>query len=268
MPYISSLHIYPIKSCAGQELQKASLDSRGIYLDRSWVIINKMGKIITQREVPALSTVQPILNDSDLSISAPNMEALSVSCQITGTTHEVDIWGDICQGIDQGNEAADWFSTFLGNSSRLLFFNPNFVRSVDPCYASGSEDQVGFADSFPILIISEGSLADLNARLAKSVQMNRFRPNIVVADCPPYAEDKWKKIQIGDVDLDIVKPCGRCSTILVEQETGLSDKEPLRTLAKYRIFEGPSPTFGQNALHHDPGCFQRGMAVKILDIHE
>ena len=132
MPYISSLHIYPIKSCAGQELQKASLDSRGIYLDRSWVIINKMGKIITQREVPALSTVQPILNDSDLSISAPNMEALSVSCQITGTTREVDIWGDICQGIDQGNEAADWFSTFLGNSSRLLFFNPNFVRSVDP----------------------------------------------------------------------------------------------------------------------------------------
>ncbi len=265
MPYISSLHVYPIKSCAGHELTRAELDDRGIRQDRSWIVVGDAGKMVTQRDKPALALVQPALEEGGLSLSAPEMEDLSVSRKEVGDVLDMEVWGDPCEGVDQGDDAADWFTAYLGTSCRLLYFRPGFVRPVDPDYAPRPDDQVGFADSFPLLMISEASLADLNARLAEPIRMNRFRPNIVVADCPPYAEDTWMRVRAGDMELDVVKPCGRCSTTLVEQESGTSGKEPLKTLSTYRILGGPSPVFGQNVVHRSPGVLEAGMAVNILD---
>ena len=265
MPYISSLHVYPIKSCAGHELTRAELDARGIRHDRSWIVADATGKMLTQRDTPAMALVQPALEEGGLSLSAPEMEDLSVARKEEGDVRDVEVWGDPCDGVDQGDDAADWFSTYLGTSCRLLYFKPGFVRPVDPDYAPRPSDQVGFADGFPLLMISDASLADLNARLADPIRMNRFRPNIVVADCPPYAEDKWKRIRAGKLELDMVKPCGRCSTTLVEQESGTSGKEPLRTLSTYRKLGGPSPVFGQNVVHRSPGVLEAGMVVNILD---
>ena len=173
--------------------------------------------------------------------------------QEKGEIGNVEVWGDPCVGVDQGGDAADWFSTYLGTSCRLLYFKPDFVRPVDPDYAPSPGDQVGFADGFPLLMISEASLADLNARLAEPIRMNRFRPNIVVADCPPYAEDTWKRVRAGDLELDLVKPCGRCATTLVEQESGIPGKEPLKTLSTYRRLGGPSPLFGSERRAPVPG---------------
>ena len=268
MPYISSLHVYPIKSCAGHELTRAELDDRGIRQDRSWIVVADAGKMVTQRDQPALALVQPVLENGGLSLSAPEMEDLKVAPREKGEIGNVEVWGDSCVGVDQGGDAAEWFSTFLGTSCRLLYFKPGFVRPVDPDYAPRPGDQVGFADGFPLLMISEASLADLNARLAEPIRMNRFRPNIVVADCPPYAEDTWKRVRAGDLELDLVKPCGRCSTTLVEQESGASGKEPLKTLSTYRRLGGPSPLFGQNVVHRSPGLLETGMAVNILDKRE
>ncbi len=266
MPYISSLHVYPIKSCAGHELTRAQLDARGIRDDRSWIVVGDGGAMLTQRDKPALALVQPDWEAGGLTLSAPGMEDLSAPRVEEGDIRSVDVWGDRCDGVDQGNEAADWFGTYLGASCRLLYFKPDFVRPVDPDFAARSGDQVGFADGFPLLMISEASLADLNARLEEPVRMNRFRPNVVVADCPPYAEDTWKRVRAGDVELDLVKPCGRCATVLVEQESGTPGKEPLSTLATYRRIGGPSPSFGQNAVHRSPGVLEAGSAIQILDM--
>lgn len=284
MPYISSLHVYPIKSCAGHELTRAELDARGIRYDRSWIVVRDDGgppgqlgppgppgpfgplAPLTQREAPALALVQPAISAGGLALSAPGMEDLPVPRIEEGRTRKVDVWGDLCDGIDQGDDAADWLGTYLDKLCRLLYFKPDFVRPVDPDYAARSGDQVGFADGFPLLMISEASLADLNARLEAPVRMNRFRPNVVVADCPPYAEDTWKRVRAGDLELDLVKPCGRCATTLVEQESGKPGKEPLRTLATYRRFGRPAPSFGHNAVHRSPGLLETGMTIQILDM--
>lgn len=271
MPYISSLHVYPIKSCAGHELTRAELDARGIRNDRSWIVVGEGGGpsgMLTQREAPALALVQPALSSGGLALSAPGMEDLKVPRIEEGPARNVDVWGDLCDGIDQGDEVADWFSTYLDASRRLLYFKPDFVRPVDPDYATQPGDQVGFADGFPLLVISEASLADLNVRLETPLRMNRFRPNVVVADCPPYAEDTWKRVRAGDLEIDLVKPCGRCATTLVEQESGTPGKEPLRTLAAYRKFDRPAPSFGYNAVHRSPGVLEAGMAIQILDVRD
>ncbi|MDE2727518.1 MAG: MOSC domain-containing protein [Gemmatimonadota bacterium] len=271
MPYISSLHVYPVKSCAGHELTRAELDTRGIRDDRSWIVVGDGGGpsgMLTQREAPALALVQPALSSGGLALSAPGMEDLTVPRIEDGLTRNVDVWGDLCDGIDQGDDAAEWFSTYLDVSCHLLYFKPDFVRPVDPDYAARPGDQVGFADGFPLLVISEASLADLNARLETPIRMNRFRPNVVVADSPPYAEDTWKHIRVGEMEIDLVKPCGRCATTLVEQESGTPGKEPLRTLAAYRKFDRPAPSFGYNAVHRSPGVLEAGMAIQILDVRE
>ncbi len=271
MPYISSLHVYPVKSCAGHELTRAELDARGIRDDRSWIIAKDGGGpsgMLTQREAPTLALVQPALSAGGLALSAPGMEDLKVPRTAEGRIQSVDVWGDRCDGIDQGDEAADWLGAYLDTPCRLLYFKPDFVRPVDPDYAARPGDQVGFADGFPLLVISEASLADLNARLETPLRMNRFRPNVVVADCPPYAEDTWKRVRAGDLEIDLVKPCGRCATTLVEQESGTPGKEPLRTLATYRKFDRPAPSFGHNAVHRSPGVLEAGMAIQILDVRD
>ena len=289
MPYISSLHVYPVKSCAGHELTRAELDTRGIRDDRSWIVVGKGGgppgkpgspgpseapgatgplSPLTQREAPALALVQPALISGGLALSAPGMEDLTVPRIEEGPVRNVDVWGDLCDGIDQGDDVAEWLGTYLDKPCRLLYFNPDFVRPVDPDYAPRPGDQVGFADGFPLLVISEASLADLNARLETPIRMNRFRPNVVVADCPPYAEDTWKRVRAGEVEIDLVKPCGRCATTLVEQESGSPGKEPLRTLATYRKFDRPAPSFGHNAVHRSTGVLDAGMAIQILDVRE
>jgi uncharacterized protein YcbX len=133
------------------------------------------------------------------------------------------------------------------------------VRPANPAFAPPGA-RVSFADGFPFLLISEESLADLNGRLAVPLPMNRFRPNLVVAGCEPYAEDGWKEIRIGDVKLRVVKPCERCLVTTTDQATGERGKEPLRTLATYRKV-GNDVMFGQNVVHENTGELRVGDAV-------
>lgn len=264
MPYISSLHVYPIKSCGGYDLPRAELDERGIRHDREWMVVTETGSFLSQRNYPPMALIQTTLNQGQLSVSAPEMEDLTLETLENGEILKVDVGGDLCDGVDQGDVAAAWLSEYLKTSCRLVHFKSDFVRPVDPDYAPRASDQVGFADGFPLLLISEASLADLNARLPEPIRMNRFRPNIVVADCPPYAEDTWKQIRVGDMLLDVVKPCARCATTLVEQESGSKGKEPLKTLATYRKLTGPDPVFGQNVVHQSAGVLETRMVVEII----
>ncbi len=264
MPYISSLHVYPVKSCAGQELSQARLNARGICRDREWVVVTDDGAFISQRTHPGMALIQPVLENDRLSVSAPKMNEMTIETQDDGDIRQVNVWGALCDGVDQGEAAAAWFSAYVATPCRLLHFRPGFVRPVDPNYAPRSTDQVGFADAYPLLLLSEASLADLNARLPEPIRMNRFRPNIVVADCPPYAEDTWKQIRVGAMQLDVVKPCARCATTLVEQESGAKGKEPLRTLATYRKLNGPDPVFGQNVVHQGEGVLETGLVVEVI----
>ena len=137
------------------------------------------------------------------------------------------------------------------------------IRPVNPMYAHSENDQVGFADGYPILLLSEASLDDLNSRLETPLPMNRFRPNIVVTNTEHYAEDTWKTIRIGDITLDIVKPCARCAITTTNQDTAERGKEPLKILSTYRNHEH-GVIFGQNIIHRNQGQINIGDTVEIL----
>lgn len=263
---VKSIHIYPVKSCRGYELSEATITERGIMHDRSFVLVSKGGLAITQREFPRLALVVAEMTDEiTLKLTAPEMGELSVEKKVLnepGTEVSVRVWDDTCEAVDQGDYVADWFSNFLASQCRLVTMPDRFVRPVNKKYATGDQ-QVGFADGFPFLLLSEASLADLNSKLEYPVPMNRFRPNIVVEGCEAFAEDNWKSFRIGDLVFDVVKPCARCVIITIDQDDAILGKEPMRTLAGYRQ-KGSKVIFGQNLVHHANGKIRIGDRIELL----
>ena len=175
----------------------------------------------------------------------------------------VEIWGDRCEALAADKKAESWISDYLGKRCNFVFMPDHSNRQVNQDYAI-KRDQVAFSDGFPLLLISESSLCDLNSRVPAEITMKRFRPNLVVNNTDPYQEDNWKAIRIGDCELHIVKACSRCVLTTVDPETGeFSSREPLRTLAKYRKFNG-EVVFGQNLIPRSVGKLEVGMKVEIL----
>jgi uncharacterized protein YcbX len=259
-PYVSALHYYPVKSCGGVPLERAVLGPRGFMHDREWMLVGAEGVFLSQRRLPRMALISPELDDEQLTLRAPGMPALAVPGRSGGRTTRVTVWRDDCLGVDEGDEAAEWLSTYLRAACRLVRFAEGQVRRVNPEYARSPDDQVGFADGYPFLLTSEASLRDLNARLAEPLPMDRFRPNIVVSGCDPYAEDGWASLRIGEVAFDVAKPCARCAITTVDQRAGTKGAEPLRTLAIYRR-QGSGVMFGQNLIHRGLGQISVGNPV-------
>jgi uncharacterized protein YcbX len=265
MPSASALHVYPIKSCRGVELKAVRFDRLGPLYDRRFMLVDETGNFLTQRELPRMALIEPRLGPTSLQVSAKNMPMLKVAMtQRDAKRIEVRVWKHHGKAEDAGGNAAAWFSEFLERPCRLVRFPDDDVREVDPAYARAPA-QVGFADGFPVLLLSEASLEDLNARMPQKVPMNRFRPNIVVRDCEAYAEDRWKRIRIGELVLDVVKPCSRCAITGVDQLSGLRGEEPLATLASYRARDN-GVFFGQNCVHDGPGAIRVGDEVEVLEL--
>ncbi len=261
---LSSLIYYPIKACRGFEVESTQVERMGLEHDRRMMVVTPQGKFLTQREYPRLALVKPTLNDGVVTLSAPQFDSRRVAIRTSGATQSVDIWKSTGVGaVDQGDDAAAWFSDWLGTPVRLVHIADDFKRTLNPQYAMSADDHTGFADGYPILIISADSLADLNARMETPIPMNRFRPNIVVKGCEPYAEDTWNQIQIGDVKLAIVKPCARCLVTTIDKETLQKSKEPLRTIASYRRHT-LGAIFGQNVIPLNSGRLRLGMTVDVL----
>jgi uncharacterized protein YcbX len=264
MIQLSTLTYYPIKACRGFDVDASRVELMGLEHDRRMMVVTPEGEFLTQREYPKLALVTPELANGAVTLSAPNYHPISVAIQRTGTPWPVNIWKSKgVHAIDQGEEAAGWFSDWLGASVRLVHIADGFKRRLNPQYAVSEDDHTGFADGYPILIISEESLAALNARLEAPLPMNRFRPNLVVKGCEPFAEDVWKRIRIGKVEMAIVKPCPRCVVTTIDKETLVTSKEPLKTLNTFRKQVGGA-MFGQNVIPLNEGRLNVGMTVEVL----
>ena len=264
MPQVSALYIYPVKSCAGIAVASATLDTRGFVGDRRFMIVDDAGSFLTQRELPRLALISPRTDDDVLSLDAPGMAPIETPVRRGRGDGTVTIWDDTCSATDQGDEVSAWLGRYLGIRCRLVRQADDDVRRIDPTYATSAADEVSFADAYPLLLISEASLADLNSRLEVPLPMDRFRPNVVLSGTEPYAEDAWRSIEIGAVSAQVVKPCVRCVTTTVDQRTAEAGKEPLRTLAAYR--KGPRGVmFGQNVIHGHPGTINVGDRVRVRE---
>jgi len=261
-PVLSGVYVYPIKSCGGISLESAELGATGLLHDRRWMLVDEGGGFVSQRRHPRLALISPRITPDRLVISAPGMPDLEVPLEGEPEGRiDVEVWGDLQRGAPVGGYADRWFSRFLDAGCRLVRKPDDDVRPVDSAYAR-SGDQTSFADGFPLLLISEASLEDLNARLESPVPMNRFRPNLVVRGGGPYVEDGWEEVRVGDAVFRVAEACPRCAITTVDQESGERGKEPLRTLATYRKAQG-EVWFGRNLIHTSLGTVSVGDPVEV-----
>ncbi len=263
-PVLSGLYRYPVKSLRGAGLAHATLDARGISQDRHWMLVDSDGLFLSQRKLPRMTLVRTLMVFDHLTFQASGMNDLVLPQESDSDEPvQVKVWGDECLARFAGKDADKWLSEFLQTECRLVYLPSDHIRQVDLDYAKEGE-QTGFSDGFPLLLISEASLNDLNTRMEEPLPMERFRPNLVVSGCEPYAEDKWKRIRIGEIEFKLVKPCSRCAITTVNPETAQTGAEPLKTLSGYRR-EGNKVYFGQNLIHSGPGELQLGMGVEVLE---
>ena len=265
MPTLTSLTIYPIKSCAGIALAQAEVTSFGLACDgvrdREWMVVDAEGNLLTQREMPAMALIVPRIAGDALLVDAPDSTSLSIPIPLGALAHaqtlDVRVWDDVMPAYDCGSAAAAWFARFLGVSCRLVRFHPQARRLASTRWTAGRDVPTLFSDGFPMLIVSEASLADLNQRLAAqgraTLPMNRFRPNLVIDGIEAFEEDYAATITIGAACLQPVKPCARCPMPSVDQSTGMFGPDPLDILQGYRanpLVDG-GITFGMNAILQD-----------------
>jgi uncharacterized protein YcbX len=260
---LSGLYVYPIKSCGGIAAEEWDVDERGLRHDRRWMLVDEANQFISQRELPRMALIGVRIDPDGLVVSAPGMPSLQVLfLPPEGHLLRAQVWDDVVETLPVGGGADRWFERFLGVKCKLVYLPEESVRPVDRDYGRAG-DQVGLADGFPFLLISESSLAELNTRLEQPLPMDRFRPNLVVGGCDPYAEDGWRVVRIGSITLRVVKPCARCAITTVDQSTATRGKEPLRTLATFRR-SGTKVLFGQNLVHDGTGVLRAGDPVEVL----
>lgn len=267
---VSSLQVFPIKSCGPIPCPTLPIERRGGRWDREWMIVDAAsGLFLTQRQSPSMTLIHPSLTETSLVVQA-GATRFSVPLTASGNDEEtsrdritVRLWNDDCQALDEGDEAARILSDHLARPVRLVRLAPEFHRHLPEKYGlPGSE--TGFADTMPFLLTNEESLEDLNTRLGTRVPMDRFRANIVIRDAAAFSEDTWKKIRIGDSEFTVTKPCSRCVIINTDQTSGARGPEPLKTLASYRRVEGNKVLFGMYLVHDQSGVIRIGDPVEIM----
>ncbi|MCO4787033.1 MAG: MOSC domain-containing protein [Marinomonas atlantica] len=266
MPLIvSGLYIYPVKSCQAVPLKASKVTESGLLFDRRFMVINKKGLFLTAREHPQLSLVNAKAEPHNLVLTHPKMSTpLSlVIKEFENEYRETEIWEKPVSANITHPSANAWFSELLNQPVELVYFGEHSTR-----FTSRRPDQpVAFADGYPFLLTTQASLDDLNKSGPQINEMERFRPNIVISGNEAFNEDTWKRIRIGDVIFENVKPCVRCLFITLDPDTAeRSPKgEPLRTLAKYRLFDKEGVTFGVNLVAENEGKIAVGDEVEILE---
>ena len=255
---IASLHVYPIKSCGGITLTEALVVETGLEFDRAWMVVDPAGEFVTQRELPRMALIRPTLKTSDMVLRAPGMLALHVALDRVETATRAKVWNDEVAAFDMGDLCAQWFTDFLGKPLRLVRFDPEQKRLSDRAWTKAVQAENSFSDGFPLLVTCTASLDEFNRRLSLAAQpeisLARFRPNIVLSGLDAHGEDHLDELNFstsdGEICLQLVKPCTRCSIPDVDPLTGVPGHGVGDVLASYRAdarMQG-ALTFGMNAV--------------------
>lgn len=260
---LSQINVYPVKSVGGVSLSNAWVEKQGVMFDRRFMLALADGAMVTARKYPHMVKVSSVLTPDGLIFTAPNQAPLKIrytdfKMQPTPAT----VWSDTFEAFTTVDEADDWFSEALGKRVELLFTGEQSQRVREKL-----GHNVSFADGYPLLLISQGSLDELNRRSQEVHAMDQFRTNLVAASTEPFVEDSWKRIRIGEVEFEAVKPCERCILTTVDVKTGelRPSKEPLKTLSEFRANEFGGVFFGQNLVAKNEGMIRAGDEIEVLE---
>ncbi|MFP5430343.1 MAG: MOSC domain-containing protein [Gammaproteobacteria bacterium] len=246
--HVGALAIHPLKSGRQVPLDVMPLDRFGPVGDRRWMLVDVAGRFVTQRSHPRLSLVSAREQGGVLQLQAPGLDVIRVQQPMGSDPVVVVVWEDEVEAWPASAEADAWCSRFLDMPVRLVWMPASAQRRVSPAHA-GDGHFTGFSDGFPLLVVTQSSLDYLNARLPEPVDWRRFRPNIVIAgDVPPHAEDDWRRLRVGAVELALVKPCSRCVIPSINPDTADKNSQILTVLRQYRAGAEGKIWFGQNAI--------------------
>jgi uncharacterized protein len=265
---LASIRIYPMKAARAVNLDESRVEPWGLAGDRRWLLVDEDGRFISQREESSLARVVVSCGPDGIRVSAEGRTGLVIAEPPAGAALlKVRVWSSTLLAAAAGPAADAWFSAYLGRPARLVYLDDPTRRPVDPEFGRAG-DVVSFADGYPLLLTSAGSLGELGGWLAaageRPVPMTRFRPSVVVAGAPPWAEDRWRRVRIGAVPFRVAKPCGRCMVTTTDQVTGERGRQPLKMLGRRRRF-GQQLVFGQNLIPDAGGVIRVGDPVEILD---
>jgi len=246
---LGRLFIYPVKSAAGIECGQVELTPHGFRHDREWMIVDAAGRFITQREEGRLALLSTAIEGGRLRLSAPSGQGIAVDLEHGGESVSVQVWSAHCRAFDAGREAAQFLADFLGRPLRLVRFDMSQPRFSAANWTAGREVPTLFSDGYPLLVLSQASIADLSARVGRELPVQRFRPNILLEGIAPYAEDAAAIVESGEARLQLTKACTRCAITTIDHLTGeRTGDEPLATLKSYRFDrELHGVVFGRNA---------------------
>jgi uncharacterized protein YcbX len=239
---VCGLHVYPVKSLAGVACDSAGVAARGLVGDRRWGIVDPSGEKVTAREAHGLLalTASP-LPDGGVRLTDRSGAEILVEPPREATPMPVSHSG---QGTARpaGDEAAAWLSARLDRAVRLVWQDDASRRPIRPDLGGRPEDVNSLADAAPLLLTTEASLRRLNAWVAEggteAIGHDRFRPNVVVDGGTPFAEDSWDDVTIGSVPFRRTMVCDRCVMTTIDRDTLGTSKEPIRTLARHRKWDG------------------------------
>lgn len=260
MQSLNQLYIYPIKSCQGIQLRQALVEEKGLQDDRRYMLVDLDGKFITGRTHPQLTQISITFSKKGLYVSAPKQPSFYIEPSLfTEQVLSVNIWADNLQAQHCHADYDHWFSTYLAEPCQLVYFSTASVRHI-----KNRETQVSFADGYPLLLVNQASVDQLNTRLESPVSALHFRPNLLIKGDFPFVEDSWARIKIGEVEFEVSKPCSRCTFINVAPKTGIADlQQPLKTLAEFRYHQGDI-NFGQNLIPLNQGMIRAGDEIQVL----
>lgn len=260
---VTQINVFPVKSAKGITISSALVEEAGLSFDRQFMISLLDGSMVTARSYPQLVHISPALSPQGVTLRYQQLPPLQlIYNQFEDATFRSEVWGDQFDAFKTTDEANEWISKVVGKPAVLLFKGNESVR-----FSKKAQQKVSFADAFPVLIISEASLDDLNERSTSHHTMEQFRTNLVVSGTRAFEEDSWKKIKIGDVVFEINGGCSRCILTTVNPQTAELDKlkEPLTTLASYRSDEQGKVYFGQNLIACNEGLITEGDEVIVIE---
>ncbi len=261
---VSQLFIYPIKSLGGIANQSVQLTNTGFKHDRRWMLVDEQHVFLSQRSHLQMALLHITQTDAGFIVSKYKDTHLQVTIPfITPPVKKikVSIWDDACDAIEVSDIHNEWFSDMLNTKCKLVYMPDDSLRPVDKRYAANDEI-TSFSDGYPIMMIGQSSLDNLNNKLAEKLPMNRFRPNIVFTGGHAHIEDEMAAFTIDETEFSGVKPCSRCTVTTINQQTGGQGKEPLKTLATYRM-KNNKIYFGQNILQQQNGVIHVGSKINV-----
>ncbi|WEX78446.1 MOSC domain-containing protein [Sinorhizobium numidicum] len=266
---VIGLNIHPLKSGRAVPQSTVTVSLDGLAGDRRFMVVEPDGRFVTQRELQALAQVEAMHVDGGVNLKM-NGNELSVRFD-PDRRLDIRVWSSDVDAAVADDTVNETLSGWFGRPVKLVHMDEGAERFVGAEWA-GTAAPVGFADGFPTLITTTGSLADLNNTLIEKGQepvgMDRFRTNILVDCDEPWAEDFWESLEIAGVVFDLVKPCARCIMTTQDQTTGERiGGNPIQGLSEKRMSADrrvPGVLFGWNAVPRGEGSVKLGDEVKVV----